>query len=48
MLMMFEKNYRQISTFVDLEQACWYLPQIFLPAIEIEVYCNAIDLWGWN
>jgi hypothetical protein len=47
-LMVFEKNYRQISTFADLEQACRYLPQIFLPAIEIEVYYNAIDLWGWN
>jgi|GEM_PF-5606928 len=29
MLMVFEKNYRQISTFADLEQACRYLPQIF-------------------
>jgi regulator of sirC expression with transglutaminase-like and TPR domain len=36
----------RISSFVDLEFACWQLAKIFLPGVEIEPYIQTIDSWG--
>jgi regulator of sirC expression with transglutaminase-like and TPR domain len=42
----FEQICRHISTQSELEQACWYLAQIFLPGVEIGGYQKTIDSWA--
>jgi regulator of sirC expression with transglutaminase-like and TPR domain len=42
----FEEVCRRISSLSDLEQACWYLAQIFLPGVEIELYQKTLDRWA--
>jgi regulator of sirC expression with transglutaminase-like and TPR domain len=36
----------RISSLVELEQACWYLAQIFQPGVDIESYQKTIDSWS--
>lgn len=36
----------KISTLTDLENASWYVAQIFLPGLELEPYQSMIDSWG--
>ncbi len=36
----------RITDLADLEQASWYLAQIFQPGLQIEPYRNTIDAWG--
>ncbi|HYY30014.1 MAG TPA: transglutaminase-like domain-containing protein [Chthoniobacterales bacterium] len=36
----------KISTLTDLENASWYVAQIFLPGLELEPYQSKIDSWG--
>jgi regulator of sirC expression with transglutaminase-like and TPR domain len=36
----------KISTLPDLENASWYIAQIFLPGLELEPYQSKIDSWG--
>jgi regulator of sirC expression with transglutaminase-like and TPR domain len=42
----FEQICRRISSPPELEQACWYLAQIFLPGVEIRAYQKTIDEWA--
>jgi regulator of sirC expression with transglutaminase-like and TPR domain len=42
----FEGICRLISSPSELEQACWYLAQIFLPGVEVEAYQKTIDTWA--
>jgi regulator of sirC expression with transglutaminase-like and TPR domain len=42
----FEDICSRISDLCDLEQACWYLAQIFQPGIDVEPYQKTIDSWG--
>jgi len=42
----FEGICRSISNPVDLERACWYLAQIFMPGVDVEPYQKTIDSWG--
>ena len=42
----FEQICRRISTQKELEQACWYLAEIFLPGVEIELYQKTLDKWA--
>jgi regulator of sirC expression with transglutaminase-like and TPR domain len=42
----FEQICRRISSPPELEQACWFLAQIFLPGIEIGKYQKTIDTWA--
>jgi regulator of sirC expression with transglutaminase-like and TPR domain len=41
-----EKICRNISTLTDLENASWYVAQIFLHGLELEPYQSKIDSWG--
>jgi regulator of sirC expression with transglutaminase-like and TPR domain len=42
----FEEICGTISNLVDLEQACWYLAQIFQPGIDIEAYQKTVEAWS--
>jgi regulator of sirC expression with transglutaminase-like and TPR domain len=42
----FDQICRGISTARELEQACWYLAQIFLPGVEIDSYQKTLDKWA--
>jgi regulator of sirC expression with transglutaminase-like and TPR domain len=42
----FEEICGTISDLVDLEQACWYLAQIFQPGVDIEAYQKTVDAWS--
>ena len=42
----FEQICGRISTQRELEQACWYLAQIFLPGVDVESYQETLDKWG--
>ena len=42
----FEEVCRSISSQPELEQACWYLAQIFLPGVEIDLYKKTVDMWA--
>jgi regulator of sirC expression with transglutaminase-like and TPR domain len=42
----FERICGRIADLSDLEQACWYLAQIFQPGVDIEPYQKIIDSWG--
>jgi regulator of sirC expression with transglutaminase-like and TPR domain len=42
----FEEICGRISDLVDLEQACWYLAQIFEPGVNVESYQKTIDSWS--
>ena len=42
----FEQICRRISTQKELEQACWYLAEIFLPGVEIALYQKTLDKWA--
>ena len=42
----FEEVCRRISSQPELEQACWYLAQIFLPGVEIDLYKKTVDTWA--
>jgi regulator of sirC expression with transglutaminase-like and TPR domain len=42
----FEEICGRISGLVDLEQACWYLAQIFEPGVNVESYQKTIDSWS--
>jgi regulator of sirC expression with transglutaminase-like and TPR domain len=42
----FEETCGRISDLVDLEQACWYLAQIFQPGVDVQAYQKTIDMWG--
>jgi regulator of sirC expression with transglutaminase-like and TPR domain len=35
-----------VATLTDLENASWYVAQIFLPGLEVEPYQSKIDSWG--
>src|SRR6516165_7534453 len=37
---------REILDPVELERACWYLAQIFIPGVDVEPYRKTIDSWG--
>jgi regulator of sirC expression with transglutaminase-like and TPR domain len=37
-----------IATLADLENASWYIAQIFLPGLEPEPYQSKLDSWGWE
>lgn len=42
----FEQICSRIADLDDLEQACWYLAQIFQPGVDVEPYQKTIDSWG--
>ncbi len=42
----FEEICQKISEPVELEWACWYLAQIFIPGVDVEPYQKTIDSWG--
>ena len=42
----FEEICEKISDSVELERACWYLAQIFIPGVDVEPYQKTIDSWG--
>jgi regulator of sirC expression with transglutaminase-like and TPR domain len=42
----FEEICLKISDLSDLEQASWYLAQIFQPGLNIDSYRKTIDAWG--
>jgi regulator of sirC expression with transglutaminase-like and TPR domain len=42
----FEEICGKISDLVDLEQACWYLAQVFEPGVNVESYQKTIDSWS--
>jgi regulator of sirC expression with transglutaminase-like and TPR domain len=42
----FEDICCRITDLCDLEQACWYLAQIFQPGVDVEPYQKTIDSWG--
>ena len=42
----FEEICGRISDLSDLEQACWYLAQIFQPGVDIDSYQKTIDSWS--
>ncbi len=42
----FEEICGRISDLAALEQACWYLAQIFQPGVEVESYQRTIDSWS--
>jgi regulator of sirC expression with transglutaminase-like and TPR domain len=42
----FEALCGQAGNGFDLEEACWLLAQIFLPAVEIEEYVNQLSTWS--
>jgi regulator of sirC expression with transglutaminase-like and TPR domain len=42
----FEEICKSITDLADLEQACWYLAQIFLPGVDVESYQKTIDSWS--
>ncbi len=42
----FERLCGRISDLGDLEQACWYLAQIFQPGVNVESYQKTIDSWS--
>jgi regulator of sirC expression with transglutaminase-like and TPR domain len=42
----FEEICQKISDPVELEWACWYLAQIFIPGVDVEPYQKTIDSWG--
>jgi len=42
----FEEICGRISDLVDLEQACWYLAQIFQPGVDVESYQRTVDSWS--
>lgn len=41
-----ERICRNISTLADLENASWYVAQIFLHGLELQPYQSKIDSWG--
>jgi regulator of sirC expression with transglutaminase-like and TPR domain len=42
----FDEICRRISSERELEQACWYLAQIFLPGVEIDSYQKTLEKWA--
>lgn len=42
----FERACCQLGDTVELEEACWLLAQIFLPAVDIRPYRQLLDSWG--
>jgi regulator of sirC expression with transglutaminase-like and TPR domain len=42
----FESICRLVPDSVQLEQACWYLAQIFLPGTDVQPYLKSVDSWG--
>src|SRR5205823_1990421 len=42
----FDDICRHIASPRELEQACWYLAQIFLPGVEIDGYRKTLDQWA--
>ena len=42
----FEEICQKVQDPVELERACWYLAQIFIPGVDVEPYRKTIDSWG--
>jgi regulator of sirC expression with transglutaminase-like and TPR domain len=42
----FDRLCETIADLPDLEQASWYLAQIFQPDVDIEPYLRTVDAWG--
>jgi regulator of sirC expression with transglutaminase-like and TPR domain len=42
----FEEICERIFDLADLEEACWYLAQIFQPGVDIDSYQKTVDSWS--